>query len=351
MAATGFWGGHDRREGAYDQRLWREERRRNRPRAGTGAGTDAGREAESPAQIPARGWGNILSRVKQRMREDNLSIISAGVAFYALLSLFPALAAMVAIYGLVADPQQVESQVASLSAMLPAQAAELITGQLHDLVQTDRTALGLGAAVGVLLALWSASKGVRTLMAALNVAYHEEESRGTLKLLATSLLLTLAAIAGFIVAIGIVVALPLAARFLGLGEALQDVIAYARWPVVAVAVIVGLAVMYRYGPSRAEPRWKWVSAGAVIATVLWIAGSALFSLYASRFGNYNETYGSMGAVVILLMWLLLSAYVVLIGAAINAEMERQTRRDTTAGSPEPMGRRGAHAADTVGRSA
>ena len=351
MAATGYWGGHDRREGAYDQRLWREERRRNRPRAGTGAGTDAGREAESPGQIPARGWRSVVSRVRERMREDNLSIISAGVAFYALLSLFPALAALVAIYGLVADPQQIEGQVASLSAMLPAQAAELITGQLHDLVQTDRTALGLGAAVGVLLALWSASKGVRTLMAALNVAYHEEESRGTLTLLATSLALTLAAIAGFIVMIGLIVAAPVAARFIGLGDALESLVDLSRWPVVALTVVVGLAVMFRYGPSRDEPRWRWASPGAVIATLLWIAGTVLFSLYVSRFGNYNETYGAMGAVVILLMWLLLSAYVVLIGALVNAEMERQTRKDTTAGSPKPMGRRGAYAADTVGRSA
>ena len=354
MAATAdaqYRGGEERRWGAYDQRLRREERRReeSRPRPGGKSG-GRGRSAESPGDIPRRGWRDILLRVKDQVREDRLSIIAAGVAFYGLLAVFPTLIALVAIYGLVADPQQVESQVAALSGMMPPDAAELITSQLHDLVQTDQAALGLGAAGGILLALWSASAGVRTLMEALNVAYDEEERRGTLGFYGTALLLTLAAIVGAIVAIGIVVALPVAVKFMGLGSQLEGVIDYARWPVVALFLIFGLAVMYRYGPSRDEPRWRWVSWGAVIATALWIAGSALFSLYVTKFGSYNETYGSMGAVVILLMWFLLSAYAVLIGAEINAEMERQTREDTTRGASMPRGSRGAYAADTVGQS-
>jgi len=287
-----------------------------------------GRSAETPSDIPHRGWRDILLRVKERIREDRLSIIAAGVGFYGLLAIFPTLVALVAIYGLLADPHQVEAHIASLSALLPPDAAEILTGQLHDLVQTDQKALGFGAVAGVLLALWSASAGVRTLMEALNVAYNEGERRGTVRFYGTALLLTLAAVAGAILLVGIIVALPPLARLLGLGAQLETVIAYARWPVVAIGMIVGLAVMYCYGPSRNRPRWQWVSWGAVIATALWIAGSALFSLYVSKFGNYNETYGSMGAVVILLMWFLLSSYAVLIGAEINAEMERQTRRDT-----------------------
>lgn len=294
-------------------------------------------------------WRDIGLRVKSQIKEDKLSIIAAGVAFYGLLAVFPALVALVAIYGLAFDPQQVEQHVASLSAMLPEQARNILLEQLHSLTSTGGTALGFGAIAGILIALWSASAGVRTLMEALNVAYDEEEVRGVVRFYGTALLLTLGAIFGVLVAIGAVVALPAVIKMIGLGNLLENVVSYARWPILALAVILGLAIVYRFGPSRRPARWAWVSAGAVVATVLWIVGSALFSLYVTKFGNYNETYGAMGAVVILLMWFLLSAYAVLIGAEVNAEMERQTRKDTTPAG-KPQGRRGAYAADTVGRS-
>lgn len=309
-----------------------------------------GRSAESPRDIPRPGWRDIAWRLKDQIKEDRLSIISAGVAFYGLLAVFPALVAMVAIYGIAFDPQQVERHVASLSAILPPQAAEILLKQLHSLTSTGGTALGFGATAGILVALWSASVGVRTLMEALNVAYDEEEERGFIRFYGTALLLTLGAIFGVLVAIGAVVALPAVIKMIGLGDVLQNVVAYARWPILALAMILALAIVYRFGPSRPPARWAWVTPGAVIATVLWIAGSALFSLYVTKFGNYNETYGAAGAVVIMLMWFLLSAYAVLIGAEVNAEMERQTRKDTTHGGRQPLGRRDAHAADTVGRS-
>ncbi len=271
-----------------------------------------------------RGWRDILLRVKVRIKRDRLSIIAAGVAFYGLLAIFPALAAMVAIFGLVASPQMVEQQVAMFGDLLPPQAADLLLAQVQDLTQTDARALGVGAIGGVLLALWSASAGVRTLMEALNVAYNEEEKRGTIRFFATALLLTLAAILGVLACIAVVVALPVIIKFLGLGSLLEGVIAFGRWPVLALMLMLGLAMMYRYGPSRTAPRWAWVSSGALIATLLWVAGSALFSLYVTRFGNYNETYGAVGAVVVLLTWFLLSAYAVLIGAEINSEKERET---------------------------
>jgi membrane protein len=293
---------------------------------------ERGRGAETPKDIPKRGWRDILMRVKRQMAEDRLSIVAAGVAFYALLAVFPALIALVALYGLAFDPKQVSEQVAALSGMLPPQAADILLGQLQDLTATRSGALGLGAIGGLVLALWSASAGVRTLMEALNVAYDEQESRGFVSYYGTAILLTLGAILGVIAAIAVVVALPVVVRFLGLGSLLEGVIAFARWPILAIAMMAGLAVVYRYGPSREQPRWSWVSAGALIATLLWIAGSALFSLYVTSFGSYNETYGSMGAVIILLTWFLLSAYAILIGAEINSEMERQTRKDTTTGS-------------------
>jgi membrane protein len=309
-----------------------------------------GREASRPGEIPSRGWLDIAKRVKRQIREDKLSIIAAGVAFYGLLAVFPGLVALVGIYGLVADPAQIERQMSAVSAMLPPQAAEVLLTQLHDLASTDRTALGFGAIAGLLLALWSASAAVRTLMEALNVAYDEEESRGFIRFYGTALLLTLAGIVGVILAIGLVVALPAVLGLAGPSSVVDILLRIVRWPILALLAIVGFAVVYRYGPSRREPRWRWVSWGATVAVALWIVGSALFSLYVTRFGNYNETYGAAGAVVILLMWFLLSSYAILMGAEINAATERQTRKDTTAGGDKPMGARGAYTADTVGQA-
>jgi len=291
-----------------------------------------GREASAPREIPSRGWRDIALRVKDQIRKDRLSIIAAGVAFYGLLAVFPGLVALVGLYGLVADPAQVESHAAALSAILPPQAAEILMTQLHDLASTDRTALGIGAIGGILLALWSASAAVRTLMEALNVAYNEEESRGFVRFYGTALALTFGGALGVIVAIGLVVALPAIMNALGLNWLVDIIVRLARWPILAVLAIAGFAIVYRYGPRRRPPRWRWVSWGAGIAVLMWILGSALFSLYVTRFGNYNETYGAAGAVVILLMWFLLSSYAILIGAEINAEMERQTKKDIKIGA-------------------
>jgi membrane protein len=291
-----------------------------------------GRGADVPREIPSRGWLDIARRVKRQIREDRLSIVAAGVAFYGLLAVFPALVALVGIYGLLADPAQIEQQVRALSAVLPPQASGVLLTQLHDLASTDRTALGIGAIGGLLLALWSASAAVRTLMEALNIAYDEEERRGFIGFYGTALLLTFGGIVAVVLAIGLVVALPALLNLLGLDWLVDAIVRLARWPLLALLAITGFAVAYRYGPSREAPRWRWVSWGAAIAVLLWLAGSAAFSLYVTRFGNYNETYGAAGAVVILLMWFLLSSYAILIGAEINAEMERQTGKDTASTS-------------------
>ncbi len=307
-----------------------------------------GREADRPQEIPSRGWVDVAKRVKTQIKRDRLSIVAAGVAFYGLLAVFPGLVALVGLYGLLVDPAQVEQHVSAISHMLPPQAAELLLGQLHDLTNTDRRALGAGAIGGLLLALWSASSAVRTLMEALNVAYHEEESRGVIRFYATALVLTFGGVIAVLLAIALVVGVPALLKLIGLGGILEMVLSLVRWPVLGLLAIVGFAVVYRYGPSRAKPRWRWVTWGAAVAVALWIIGSALFSLYVTRFGNYNETYGAAGAVVILLMWFLLSSYAILIGAEINGETERQTRKDTTSGGDKPMGARRAYAADTVG---
>ena len=309
-----------------------------------------GRDAERPSEIPQAGWRDVLLRLRRRMVENHLPVIAAGVAFYALLAAFPALTALFGVYGLMFEPQEVTCQLTALGSVLPAEASELLLGQLQDLAQSNRAALGLGVAGGLLLALWSASVGVRNLMEALNVAYGEEEKRGFLHRAGLALLLTLGALACVLAAMGALVVLPVATRLLGGGAGLQALVLYARWPLLALLFWFGLLVAYRHGPSRAPARWSWLSWGALAGTVLWLAGSALFSLYVASFGRYNKAYGSMGAVVVLLLWLLLSAYAVLIGAEINAELERQTRRDTTEGARKPLGQRGARAADTVGES-
>ena len=305
-----------------------------------------GRDAERPGEIPKRGWWEIAKRVKEQIKRDRLSIIAAGVAFYGLLAVFPGL---VALYGLFADPVQVESHAQSLSAILPPQAAEVLMTQLREIASTDQAALGIGAIGGLLLALWSASSAVRTLMEALNVAYNEEERRGMIAFYGTALLLTFGAVVAIIVAMALVVVMPAVFKLIGLSGLVETLVSLVRWPVLALLAIVGFALVYRYAPSRAKPRWRWVSWGAGVAVAIWLVGSALFSLYVTRFGNYNETYGAAGAIVILLMWFLLSSYAILIGAEINAEMERQTNKDTTAGRERPMGARGAYAADTVGK--
>lgn len=312
-----------------------------------GQGEPHGRRADRPPDIPKAGWRDILKRVQREQSKDNVSMVAAGVAFYMLFAVVPGLAAAVSIYALLADPAQLQSQIQSLSGMMPDQARSILEQQLTRIVSQAGGALSFGLIGGLLLTLWSSTKGMKALMTALNIAYDEDESRGFVKLNAVAFGLTLGALLGGLLAIALVVVVPVIFQALGLGGLMGTLISWLRWPLLALAFVVALAALYRYAPNRSKPQWQWVSAGAVAATLLWLLGSVAFSIYVRNFGSYNETYGSLGAVVILLMWLWLSAYVVLLGAELNAEMERQTRRDTTAGEPEPMGERGAAAADTV----
>lgn len=309
-----------------------------------------GREANRPREIPKEGWRDILLRVKAELGQDYLGMAAAGVAFYALLAIFPAIAALVSIYGLVFDPGDVQRHADMITSVMPPAAAGIIETQLQRLVSQSTTGLGWGAALGIVLALWSAAKGVKAVIKALNIAYDEDEKRGFFKLNATALLLTLVGVAFAIVALLLIAVLPPLLGMLGLPVAAQTAISWLRWPILLAAVFGLVVLFYRYGPNRTKPRWPWVSWGAVGATVLWLLGSMLFSFYVSNFGSFGETYGSLGAVVILMLWLWLSSYIILLGAEFNAEVEHQTRRDTTAGPERPLGQRGAYVADTVGHS-
>lgn len=312
---------------------------------------DRGRSASSPREVPARGWKDVALRVKDEVKTDQVPLLAAGVAFYAMLALFPALIAVVSVYGLVADPADVQRQITSLTSALPESAASLIGDQLSSIVNSQSSSLSWGLALSLGGVLWSVSSGVQGLIKGLNVAYDEDESRGFVKLRGLALLLTLGAIVGAIAALGLIVVVPIVLRAVGLGAVGEWAVRIGRWPLLALLVAVGLAVVYRYGPDRDSPRWRWVGPGAAIATVLWILGSIGFSVYVNNFGSYNQTYGSLGAVIVLLLWLFLTSFVVLLGAEIDAELEHQTARDTTVGSERPLGRRDAYVADHVGEPA
>jgi membrane protein len=304
-----------------------------------------GRRAERPQQIPPKGWKEIALRLKTEIKQDQVPLLAAGVAFYALLSLFPAIIAAVSIYGLVADPTTVRDQLAKLTQTLSPETAKLVGEQLRQVTAGAGGALGLATVLGILIALWSASSGMKALVTGVNLAYDETETRKFLKLRGLALLLTLGAMVLMGVALGLIVAFPALTN--DWPTLLRWAASVLRWLLLAALLIVGLAVLYRYAPDRDQPKWSWVSWGSGIATLLWVLASIGFSIYATFFGNYNKTYGTLAGVIILMFWLFLTALVVLVGAELNTEMELQTAKDTTAGPERPLGERQAHAADHV----
>ncbi len=317
----------------------------------TSPGNERGRDAERPRDIPPRGWKDILTRSWKELSENNIFLVSGGVTYAILLALFPGLAVLVSVYGLAMDPAQIEQQVAAMSGVLPQQTTQMLSDELHQLIAASNGSLGLTAVLGLLIALWSASRGMSGLMTALDIAYEQPERRGFVKFNLTALLLTLAVTIGGLIVIALVAVLPAVVQVLGLSGVVKWVFLLLEWPLLVLFVMVGLAVLYRYAPDRDEPQWRWVSPGAFAATVLWVCGSIAFTVYVANFASYNKTYGSLGGVVVLLTWLYLTSFAVIFGAVVNAQSERQTTRDSTVGPAEPMGQRRARAADTVGESA
>lgn len=286
---------------------------------------------DRPSDIPRAGWWRIGKRVWTDVGRHELSVVSAGVAFNEFFALFPALAAAVSIYGLIADPQAVQAQLRAMADFLPGDVQSLVGDQLHGIAGASGGALGWSLAVSLVLALWGATRGVKGLISGLNIVNGVDESRGLVAYNLTALGLTLAAIVFGLLTLALIAALPALEALLPLGEAGRAAASALRWPVLAVLVVVALAVVYRYAPARNQPRWRWVTPGALLAGVLWLAGSGLFSFYVSRFGSFNETYGSMAAVAVTLLWFQLTAFVVLLGALLDAELERQA--GTAGGTP------------------
>jgi len=313
----------------------------------TGAGTAPGAGASEPSQIPASGWWQVLKRGWHEASEDQVSLLGAGVAFFGFLSLFPALAAFTLVYGLVTDPATIADQAQTLTASLPPEARTLLLDQLQQLASAPRQSLGWGLALAIALALWSASGGVGNLITAINIAYDEEKKRGFVKEKLLALGVTVGAVVFMAVMLTLVAGVPVVLGFLDVNGPLRWVIEAVRWLLLAVLVLVALAVLYRVAPDRDAPRFRWVSAGAVAATVLWLIASAAFSLYVTFFGNYTKTYGAFAGVVLMMLWLWLTSYAILLGAEINAESEEQTAKDTTRGPERPLGSRGAVKADSL----
>ncbi len=309
---------------------------------------DRGRFAVAPWEIPWRGWRDVILRVKHEAQRDNIALVAAGMAFHGMLSVAPSLAALISLYGLVVTPADVQAQVTAISEYLPADAQALITDQLQDLAAAEPQALGWGIVLSVALSLWSASKGMRSLFGGLNTVYNEYERRSFFWLSAQSLTFTLLGLLLFALMLLVLAVVPTVLSFVTFSAPAEWLVRIASWVVIALVVLTALAILYRFGPCRTQPQWAWVSVGSLFALIVWAAASAGLSWYAANFNTYQETYGALGAVVVMLMWFFLSAYAVLLGAELNAELEHQTQVDSTIGKPKPMGQRGAQVADNVG---
>lgn len=323
----------------------RADRRERKNAAKAERRSAAGVGASAPTQIPARGWHEILARTYSEVNRDRVQAVAAGVTFYSLLALFPALTAFVSLYALFNDPSAIAGHLRGLDAFLPAGATDFLTDQVTRIGSGNGATLGLAFFFSLAMALWSANAGVKALFDALNVAYGEDEKRGFLRLNAVSLAFTAGILAFLLISLGAIAAIPIILDYVYLGSASEWLISVGRWPLLVIALVVGLGILYRFGPSRDDAQWKWVSPGALVAAVAWVSGSILFSWYVANFEDYNKAYGAVGAVIGLMIWMWLSATILLVGAELNAEAERQTDRDTTEGFPMPIGARGADAAD------
>jgi len=319
------------------------------PEASVDSSSDRGRDATKPTDIPPKGWKDIALRVKDELGTDRVGFASAGVAFYLLMGFFPTLAAVVFFYGLLSDPADVERQISSLSSVIPPEAMEIFGSELKRIAADDRAA-GWGALLSVLLALWGGSQAMDSLVTALNVAYDEDEKRGWLRRKILALALTLGFAVALVLVALLLAAVPLALALFSLDRGSGWMVELLKWPLLLLVVSGGISLLYRYAPDREDAKWRWVTPGSVLATLLWIAGSALFSWYASSFGNYAATYGSVGGIVVLLLWFYITGFVIMLGAEVNAEIEHQTARDSTTGPPQPIGQRGAFVADDVGEA-
>jgi membrane protein len=307
-----------------------------------------GRHADRPGEIDSRGFLDVAKRVMAEIKADHVPVVAAGCAFYAWVALIPALIALIMIYGLVASEATIQDQITRATASMSEDVAQVISDPIRS--ATGMNGLGIGALLALGGVLWSASGGVDGLIKGINIAY-DEEQRSFPKRRGLAVLLTLGAIVFVVLAIGLMGVVPVLIEQIAPGPVAATAGQIASFALLAVLMMGALAVLYKIAPHREDPKIRWVSWGAVIATVLWIIGSVGFFFFVNNFGSYNETYGALAGVIVLNLWLLLTMFVILLGAEINSELEHQTVRDTTTGEPQPMGERGARKADRVGEPA
>ncbi|MEQ8346704.1 MAG: YihY/virulence factor BrkB family protein [Sneathiellaceae bacterium] len=330
------------------------------PETSTGPGSAAGGPAASgdagiaaspsqraahPGAITLQGWWRIARRIFATNQRENLVVLAAGIGFFAMLSVFPALTAFISFYGLLADPGEVQQHAVILQPFLPTQGWTLLEQHMARVVEARDTSLGVGGLLSLVIALWSAGAGLRATMSALNASYREQEKRGLFRFYGTALLFTLGVMAVGLLSLGVIVGVPVVLDLLQLGRIGQLLVTVLPWLLLLAVVLLGVGMLYRFGPSRRAAKVRWISPGAIAATLLWLLFSLGFSLYVAFFGSYNQTYGTLGAVAALLTWFWLSAYALLLGATLNAEAEHETSRDTTVGATRPIGEREAWVAD------
>ncbi|WP_373072897.1 YihY/virulence factor BrkB family protein [Zeaxanthinibacter enoshimensis] len=304
-------------------------------------------ETSSPSEISGSGWWDIIKRIKEQLSNDHAEIVAAGIAFYFFLAIFPAIAAFVSIYSLIIDPALMNQQLSSLQGTLPSQAFGLIRDVITSVSQQSQQALGWSIVLSILFSLWSANKGTTAIFKGLNIAYHESDDRSFLKRKAITLGITFLSIVIGILSLAVIIAFPSYLSGLNLTGLLEVLAGVLRWVVLGFVIMMGLSFLYKIGPDRDNPEFRWVSPGAITATLLWLLGSLLFTWFVNNFGNFGNTYGGFASVIILMLWFFLTAFIILLGAEINAETEHQVRKDSTIGEDEPLGQRGAHYADRV----
>lgn len=327
------------------------ERRSVAPSADTGrTADDHGRSASTPEAIPFSGLRDVFWRVFHEILDDRVTLIAAGVTFYLLLAIFPALAALVSLYGLVADPVTISEHLRELAVLLPPGAFDLLADQIKALVERRDSTLGIAFFVGLAIALWSTHNGTLAIFDAMNVAYEEKEKRSLVRLNLMGLCFTLCSMAFAVVMVALVGVMPVVLSYLWLDQFKEHMALLLRWPLLLLVVAVAVTMVYRFGPSREPAKVRWMTWGAALTTVGWAIMSIGFSFYLNHFANYNATYGTLGALIGFLIWIWLSVVILIIGAELNGELEHQTARDTTTGTPLPMGARGAYVADTLGET-
>ena len=309
-----------------------------------------GRRARKPSTVPARGWKDVLFRIARQVGEDRVLLVAAGVTYFLLLALFPALTAIISVYGLIVDQGTVQEHINRLAGFLPEGGQQIIEEHVSRFVEQGAPTLGTALFISLAIATWSASSGVRALIQAMNVAYGETEKRGIFRLYLLAVGFTLSAVLSALVTLACVVAVPALVASVNIGWGTEWLVQLGAYAVLAAFLLVVLAVLYRYGPSRKQARWRWITPGAVFAVVLIAAVSAVFSWYTANFANYERTYGSLGGLIGFMTWVWICVTAVILGAILNAETEHQTARDSTVGPTAPLGQRGARMADTVGVS-